>query len=64
MAKYGLVETSAVQPVRIAMANTADINAGDMLKWDGAGQFVTPAGAGDFPCAVALEQVEHRLYIR
>lgn len=39
----------------LPVANTAAITNGDMLKWDGAGQYVTPCGAGDVPCAVALE---------
>ena len=45
--------------VQYQVANTADITAGDMLCWDGAtGQFVTPCGSGDIPCAVALEDAE------
>ena len=51
---YG-IKTLVGDCPRLPVANTAAVHVGDMLKWDGAGQYVTPATAGDIPCAVALE---------
>ena len=51
---YG-IKTLVGDVVYLPVANTAAVVVGDMLKWDGAGQYVTPVTAGDLPCAVALE---------
>lgn len=57
MSVYGY-HSGPSRKMRFPVANTADIKEGDMLKIDGAGQYATPAGAGDAIIGVALNAQE------